>query len=65
MPTTFCNTPISADDYIVKTERGHYRMSPFWIDTTCPRDMMDYGPVLEFPDRLQFLADVYRFKNSA
>ena len=51
MPRTFCNTPLTFPErHVVKTERGHYIMSAFWIDTTCPNAMMAYdftAPVSE------------------
>jgi hypothetical protein len=43
MSKTFCNTPLTTPGwYRVKTEKGHYVMSPYWIDTTSPTDMMEY-----------------------
>jgi hypothetical protein len=43
MARTFCNTPINSPGrHECKTEIGTYLMSPYWIDTTCPSDMMDY-----------------------
>lgn len=43
MAVTFTNEPLGSNfRHTVKTERGYYVMGKSWIDTTSPRDMMDY-----------------------
>jgi hypothetical protein len=54
MASTFCNTPLTETGWHrVKTGNGNYIMSPYWIDTTSPNDMMDYdftAPISELKE---------------
>ena len=60
MGVTFTNEPLGNNfRHHVVTENGHYVMGKSWIDTTCPRDMMDYDMTQSMNDAKQAAADTH------
>ena len=55
MPKTFTNEPLGHNWRHTCRVRGttYYVMGKSWIDTTAPRDMMDYDLTMSWPDLLK------------
>lgn len=60
MARTFCKTPLDPREHQVRTERGFYRMSAFWIDTTSPCDMMDFDHTQSISEAIAAANETHR-----
>ena len=59
MAKTFCNTPVNAPGRHQCDVGGRvYIMSPYWIDTASPRDMMDYDQTMPIHEAKELHEDL-------